>query len=113
MKLFEMIIAAIIVWACVLTVDAFGHEDDNWKHMTDGSGPIIGQRDCGMGIGVWFNDTDRDGEVDRCRAFFLAHETIHYLDYPTTIVKNYRGEYERSCTCETLFAPDNSSEKGI
>ena len=92
----------LVILILVMSVSVYAHEDDNWKHMTGGSGPLIGQMYCGMGIDVWFNDRNSDGIVDECTAVFLAHDKFHLHSFETSIEENYLGEMEESCSCEVL-----------
>ena len=62
----------------VLSTASFGHEGHGFKHMgPEGSGPIIGQSFCDVGVQIWWVDYDGDRKIDVCKHVLFMHDIIH------------------------------------
>ena len=100
MRLWEMIIAALVVWAIVLTADlCWGHEPDQWVHgwgVPENSWQVQTVR-CELFTTVVGFDSNDDGQVDQCRMVMLADNIVHTM--PTKMTVEIGRIY---CTCETF-----------
>ena len=96
-------IFVLVVGTLVLIDIAHGHEGNGWKHMSGNSGPIIGSMHCGLGISVWFQDMDEDGELDKCTLVLLDHGKFHVA--PAEMTMTEATEYESAkptCSCRLI-----------
>ena len=102
MERYEKIIAILFIaglitvlgWS-VVQIFAYAHESHGFTHMEGSSGSITGQRYCGDGTIVWFQDLDEDGELDTCTRVIFTHEKIHIrrsLPVDETCSCNVEGE---------------------
>ena len=105
MKKFEQIVWIMAgVTMCLMLAMcadyAWAHEGHGWTHLDGSSGPIIGQRSCGMGVQVWYIDKNSDNEVDRCVGVLFIHEVIHIRPYKMVIEDHpYQDRKRIGCSC--------------
>ncbi|MHA2039023.1 MAG: hypothetical protein ACXACU_15860 [Candidatus Hodarchaeales archaeon] len=99
--MFMAMAVLIMIIFTLLASFANAHETNQFTHMTDRSGPIVGQQICSTGITVWMQDTDNDGTVDKCTGVIFAHDQIHIAPFRMKAIL-INDKLTIGCTCEVL-----------
>ena len=103
LRILYLILLSIFVGLIIWCGQARAHEDHGWSHLTDGSGPLIGMRECGMGMQSWYHDDNGDGVVDRCSLVLYNHGLFHAKPARMTLERGIDGVNNKiGCTCEPV-----------
>ena len=96
---------SVLVYCANDCGNVYGHENEDWRHMRESSGLLVGQSDCGDDVGIWWHDYDGDGVVDSCEPIQFRHHTVHrgHQFPPTKKWNEFYENWELKCRCEDLY----------